>query len=94
MEEVPAAHVRHERSIGPILESEPPGDEEAVQMPFPVVMPAGGRSARHPGLGHGNTLRIERFLAGDSQRRVPCMKIGLVDDFNSRQPPRDSRALE
>ena len=82
MEEVSAAYLGHDCSTWPILQSEPPRDEEAVQMPFSVVMPTGGHSARNLGPRHDDPFRLERLLPGNSLRRVPGMKVSLVKNLN------------
>jgi len=82
MEEVPPPRFGHHGSTWTVLESELSCHQIGVQMPFSVVMPAGGRAARHLGPGDHDSLPIEGFLAANPVGRIETTELLIADHVN------------
>ena len=89
MEEVSWIEFRCQPSLRAVLQTESAEDQEAVEVPLPVMVPGRLRSCRDPGSGDRESWRLERHVADNSLRRVSRPKISAPDDIDLRHGRRD-----
>jgi len=89
MEEVSWIEFRCQPSLRAVLQSESAEDQEAVEVPLPVVMPGRRRSSRDPGSGDRESSPLERRVANNSLCRLSRPKMNAPDDIDLRHGRRD-----
>lgn len=89
MEEVSWIEFHCQPSLRAVLQTESAEDQEAIEVPLPVVMPGRRRSSRDPGSGDLESWALERRVADNSLRRLSRPKISAPDDIDLRHGQRD-----
>ena len=84
VEEVSRTHGRRLRPVRTVLKSKSPGDDEAIEVVGPVMMPTRNRPSVETRLGHEDGIRLEGLVATDPVCNIAGFQIGPVNDFDPR----------